>query len=229
MKNFHISIVRIINYLSVTLGFLFLAVSTRAFDISYYEKQFTVNDTPSVTGKSMQELLTIANDLIKYMILGESSLLTPHFSKKEVLHMSDVYGLFSMMYIAQFVIVLLLILSFAYSKKTNQILDNMISLRKSINITYILVIVFAILLSQFDFTQLFIYFHQVFFSNNLWILNPNTDLMIQMLPEQFFSRIALEILITWIVMNIVTQIILTLIIRKKNPKKNKEITELLNK
>ena len=41
-----------------------------------------------------------------------------------------------------------------------------------------------------DFTRAFVWFHRVLFSNELWILNPATDLMIRMLPEAFFAEMA---------------------------------------
>ena len=46
-----------------------------------------------------------------------------------------------------------------------------------------------------DFTRYFIIFHQIFFDNDLWILDPETDLLINIVPEPFFmdtaGRIAL--------------------------------------
>jgi len=47
-----------------------------------------------------------------------------------------------------------------------------------------------------DFTSAFIKFHEMFFSNDLWLLNPMTDRLIQMLPEGFFLDMALSIGIT---------------------------------
>lgn len=41
-----------------------------------------------------------------------------------------------------------------------------------------------------DFTQAFTWFHEVLFANELWLLNPRTDLLIRMLPEAFFAEIA---------------------------------------
>lgn len=41
-----------------------------------------------------------------------------------------------------------------------------------------------------DFTAVFIWFHRMLFSNELWLLDPKTDLMIRVLPEAFFAEIA---------------------------------------
>ena len=47
-----------------------------------------------------------------------------------------------------------------------------------------------LLLRTADFNRLFIRFHQLVFSNDLWLLNPETDALIRMLPDGFFDRMA---------------------------------------
>ena len=47
-----------------------------------------------------------------------------------------------------------------------------------------------------DFDGLFIAFHRVFFTNDLWILDPRTDLLIQLMPEAFFAEYARDILLS---------------------------------
>ena len=42
-----------------------------------------------------------------------------------------------------------------------------------------------------DFTELFTRFHEIAFTNDLWLLNPAEDLLIRCLPEQFFFEMAL--------------------------------------
>ena len=37
-----------------------------------------------------------------------------------------------------------------------------------------------------DFSRVFVIFHKLFFRNDLWLFDPETDYMIQMLPEGFF-------------------------------------------
>lgn len=40
------------------------------------------------------------------------------------------------------------------------------------------------------FEQLFLLFHKLLFTNDLWLMDPRTDAMIRMLPSGFFLRIA---------------------------------------
>lgn len=56
----------------------------------------------------------------------------------------------------------------------------------------LLAAVLAILMAV-NFDRCFTVFHQLFFNNDLWLLDPRTDLMINMLPEQFFFDTAFTI------------------------------------
>jgi integral membrane protein (TIGR01906 family) len=47
-----------------------------------------------------------------------------------------------------------------------------------------------------DFDGLFLLFHYVSFSNNLWILDPSKDYLIMMFPEGFFNDVALFMVAT---------------------------------
>jgi len=48
-----------------------------------------------------------------------------------------------------------------------------------------------------DFTKYFIMFHHIFFSNDLWILDPSTDMLINIVPEGFFMDTAGRIAFTF--------------------------------
>ena len=50
----------------------------------------------------------------------------------------------------------------------------------------------ALALSGFD--SFFIGFHKLFFDNDLWLLNPQTDLLIALMPTPFFIWYGGEIL-----------------------------------
>ena len=51
-----------------------------------------------------------------------------------------------------------------------------------------------------DFNELFVLFHQISFSNNLWLLNPQTDLLIRLMPTDFFIHYAILLGGTWLAM-----------------------------
>lgn len=49
-----------------------------------------------------------------------------------------------------------------------------------------------------DFDSLFILFHQVSFTNDLWLLNPATDLLIRLMPVSFFMEYAAVVGGVWL-------------------------------
>lgn len=48
-------------------------------------------------------------------------------------------------------------------------------------------------IAAFGFTDAFVLFHHLMFRNDLWLLNPQTDLLIRLMPTAFFERYALLI------------------------------------
>lgn len=51
------------------------------------------------------------------------------------------------------------------------------------------------LMAAADFTKYFTIFHEIFFDNDLWLLDARTDNLINLLPEGFFIDTALRILL----------------------------------
>lgn len=49
-----------------------------------------------------------------------------------------------------------------------------------------------------DFDSLFILFHRLAFTNDLWLLNPETDLLIRLMPTDFFVHYAALIGGSWL-------------------------------
>jgi len=49
-----------------------------------------------------------------------------------------------------------------------------------------------------DFTSFWVSFHHLFFTNDLWLLNPETDVLIMMVPQQFFSDLVARIIIRFV-------------------------------
>lgn len=45
-----------------------------------------------------------------------------------------------------------------------------------------------------DFNAFWTMFHHIFFRNDLWLLDPNTDILIMMVPETFFFNLVFRIL-----------------------------------
>ena len=57
----------------------------------------------------------------------------------------------------------------------------------------------VVILAVIDFNRLFVLFHKIAFTNDLWLLNPRTDLLIRLMPIEFFVSYAAIIGVCWLV------------------------------
>lgn len=131
-------------------------------------------------------------DLSKYLKAGDRELLEPQFNEREIRHMEDVHQLMTYLDILTKVSLFLslafaylLIRRYGYGEFYNILLG-------SILIIFIFLSILILFISV-DFQRAFVVFHELLFTNDLWLLDPKTDLMIQMLPENFFSGMAINI------------------------------------
>ena len=122
--------------------------------------------------------------------------LTPVFNEKEMAHLQDCRHLFDLLRkVRRRLIpwVVLLVVGGAY------LLQNRRTARKAALLSPLILLVplgaFA-LWAVIDFDGAFTFFHRVLFSNDLWLLDPRTDLLIRICPESMFmtmgSMIALR-------------------------------------
>ena len=80
-----------------------------------------------------------------------------------------------------------------------------------------LVTVVAVL-AVVDFDSLFILFHKVAFTNDLWLLDPRTDLLIRLMPIGFFISYAAIIGGIWLLVMVGLLVISTIRIKKMQDK-----------
>ena len=74
---------------------------------------------------------------------------------------------------------------------------------------------FLIVLGMQDFTYLFTKFHHVFFDNDLWILDPRQDNLVNVMQEPVFADAAITIGSIWGCISLVLAALSVFIIRKK--------------
>ena len=203
-------------------------------DYGWYEKEYAkynvladlemeMTDVMQVTREMMAYLRGNRGDLVVYTIVdGEER---EFFNDREKAHMVDVKNLFlggmwlrrgSLVVIG--IAVLILVRTKAEWKR---LLPKafLISMGGFIGITLT-----AGLLFISDFHKYFTMFHEIFFTNDLWLLDPNTDLLIRMLPEGFFLDMVLRIGVVFLMLMTFVLIISVVILRRTNIRKtNKSI------
>lgn len=116
------------------------------------------------------------------------------FNEREKEHMVDVKQLYQNAIRVGIISFIGLLAILFYMIKTQQ-KKSLSYLTKGLlqaGICLILLFVFFGIWIGIDFTGFWTWFHTVFFSNNLWLLDPATDFMINMLPETIFYQLVLS-------------------------------------
>lgn len=214
---------------ALLLSLLILLTSTElvVFDINYYKGQYDKNNIPAVVGIEEKDLIESTEKLLDYMkderdnldfktrINGEEK---EFFSPRDKLHMIDVKNLFVAgrnIRNGIFIFFLIFAALLIYKKKRYDYGKQFLLS----SILGILPVIILVILMNVDFYKYFTIFHEIFFNNDLWLLDPNVDRLVNIFPENFFYDIALKIIIYYLTAQAVL-FILGLIIKLKKRKRN---------
>jgi len=188
--------------LSIVL--LFTATELVSFNMDHYLTQFERNNVPEVTGMDMENLEYTMEDMHRYLRGDDRHLLDteayfgdelrPVYGEREIHHMVDVRDLFvagkNIRNLGALVFILLMALMVYLDKGWKKNIWNLLFYTMLGNILFFGVLAF---LMYVDFNRYFVIFHLIFFDNDLWLLNPQTDTLIQMVPQPFFYNTAYKI------------------------------------
>lgn len=167
----------------------------------YFEKEYTKYRVLEEVSMEMDDLLFVTDEMMAYLRGNRADLVVntvvngeerEFFNEKEKRHMADVQGLFFGAVQLRRGAVILVVMSVAVLllKKQGELLLRM--LQWGIGL-FIGGMAGLALLVSLDFTKYFTYFHLLFFDNMDWYLDPETDLLINIVPEGFFRDTAYRI------------------------------------
>ena len=128
----------------------------------------------------------------------EDQALIPAFSEKENAHMRDVRRIVSALQWTRWiggggVILILLLLYLLRRGRRDQLLRCATRGFAAASIAMLIAALALALWGAANFRGLFWTFHQVVFTNDLWLLDPQTDLLMALMPLPFFTWYAGEI------------------------------------
>lgn len=163
-----------------------------ANDIRLYEYGFNKYEVSAATGLDNEELLSVADQMVTYFNSDEEFLDIDIFNQRELTHLKDVKGLIQLAYRLQLAslayIVVYVLINFALRRGAFW-RDLARRLIWGSGATIALLAVLG-LWAVIDFDSLFLLFHLVSFSNELWQLSPGDKLLL-MFPQGFFNDAAL--------------------------------------
>lgn len=172
-----------------------------------YSKYAVLNDLPEMT---MENLLEVTDEMMAYLRGNREDLhvftimggeYREFFNAREIAHMEDVRELFiAGLWLRRIGIgiacIYAAVLAFwckGRSDRKSQ-LQSLVpsSLCLGTGIFFSASLILAAVIAS-DFSRYFIVFHHIFFDNDLWLLDPATDMLINIVPEPFFMDTAFRI------------------------------------
>ena len=207
------------NFLGILCGFalmiILLITSIEAVTYwtpGYYEKEYAKYGVLNDVHMEMDDLLDVTDEMMAYLRGNREDLHVPtivngqpreFFNDREIAHMEDVQGLFiGGLWLRRIgILITLCFAALAYfrgrkSAERTEALKRLIPKSLCIGTGAVFAVALALIgIISTDFSKYFIVFHKIFFNNDLWVLDPRTDMLINIVPEGFFfdtaARIAL--------------------------------------
>lgn len=172
-------------------------------DFSFYEKEYEKYDVLSDLDMKMEDVMYVTHEMMDYLKGDRENLEVittvggkeqDFFNEQDKLHMADVQGLFigGLNLRTGSLIVLIICLALLILTKGNWKYIIPRAFQAALGISGAAAAVLAFLFSR-DFTAAFTKFHEIFFTNDLWMFDPATDYMIRMLPEGLFVDFVIRI------------------------------------
>ena len=172
-------------------------------DYRFYEREYAKYNVTESLDMEMEDVMDVTEKMMDYLIgkRPELSVITDvdgqtqdFFNEQDRLHMADVKNLFLggltlrwvLLAAAAVLIALLVLLKGDWRRIIPR--AYFIALGIFLAVTVLLGALFAS-----DFTKYFTIFHEIFFTNDLWLFDPATDYMIRMLPEGLFADMVIRI------------------------------------
>jgi integral membrane protein (TIGR01906 family) len=199
MKRFKITDLGI----GIIFTLLFISLSV-VFTINFrplYYADVKMLNIEQASGYGKEEILENYNALIDYsspFFQGDLKFPTLPASEAGLIHFAEVKKIFTFFYILGAVTLIAGIGIIIYKHRKRDISYLLVS---SITAIVLPLIIASFLFIDFDTT--FLVFHKLFFHNDSWLFDPETDPVINILPDTFFLHCALLIILLVLIGSIV--------------------------
>ncbi|MCI8950527.1 MAG: TIGR01906 family membrane protein [Lachnospiraceae bacterium] len=210
------------------LMFVLLITSVEAvcyWTPGYFKKQYTKYQVlDSLPEMSMEDLLQVTDEMMDYLKGNREDLhvfttmggeYREFFTEREIAHMEDVQELFlSAILIRKLCLLFLLFTIIMIPVTKGRLSQTLPSTIFSGTLSFFAIAALLGIIISTNFSKYFVVFHHIFFDNDLWILDPSVDMLINIVPEGFFRDTAARIIITFGISAILVLAISFLLMRK---------------
>ena len=215
MRKYIIQFLIVIENFSLFISGILAIIFYNCFNLNFYKNFYRKENLAPKIGTTYEELIKNTTNLLDY--LNHKAILNlDWYTDKDILHMQDVRTLYSLSYKTMILFIVVftistILLIILCKKRTIFYITNTFN---KVLLAFIIVIGILSCIISYNFTSFWIKFHQLLFSNDLWLLSPDESNLIQMVPEEFFIS-----LITTIILHIfilfISLFILNTIVKKR--------------
>ncbi len=177
--------------------------------MDYYQKEYEKYDVAEALNMEMEDIMYVTEEMMSFLRGDREDLVVEtvvggveqeFFNESEISHMVDVQKLFMggldgrlfciTLFVALYFVLFFLKMDWQY-----------IMPRAFQGTTAVFVVIAGILGGLFatDFYKYFEIFHKIFFEGDTWLFDPNTSLMINMLPEGLFYDMTQRIVAVFLI------------------------------
>ncbi len=189
-------------------GLILVSLYTVGNDIDFFTAQYRQNNTMADTGMSMEDLEAATELMLDYLNDETDSLnMTVEkwgvekelFDSREKNHMIDVKALYRTFFVVMTGLTAISVIGFILMFFTDRryYYNNLAkSFRFALIFAVILCVVFGSVFT-IGFGRFWTLFHEVMFTNDLWLLDPKISTMINMFPLNFWLAMCTRVLIVF--------------------------------
>lgn len=185
---------------------LITSVDLNAFNRGFFEDEYASMKTADYIGMSQKDLMRTTNTLLDYLQDERDDIqvkakvhqeVREVFNKRESDHMIDVKNLYQNVLKVRLAAAVVLVVGVVVLlwKWRQGLLGSLAYRFMQVSLAFLVVIGMLCIWALIDFYSFWTSFHELFFTNDLWLLNPATDIMIQMFPQDFFFHMVMRIVI----------------------------------
>lgn len=197
----------------VAMFLLIIAILLTSFQVAiygdseykFYEKEYAKYNVTASLHMEMEDVMKVTDHMMDYLIGKEEelSIVTmvegkeqDFFNEQDRLHMWDVQNLFlgglKLRNLLMIAVIVLLVFLGVRKAELKQVLPRAYT---QAFLVFLGILAFLGIAFTVDFTKCFTIFHEIFFTNDLWLFDARYDYMIRMLPEGFFADMVVRIVV----------------------------------
>jgi len=180
-----------------------MVFETYALSIPFYKAGFEAYDVKDIVHISESDLNHVTEEMVNYLnnrsgdlhvTVNIEGVETPYFNAKEQAHLTDIMNLIrhgrDILSLLKYMLLGLLLMHMSVPENRRFIFFKVTAIASLILLGVLGIMYVA------DFNWAFTKFHEILFYNDLWMLDPSKDRLLQMMPIGFFMRFTVYWLVT---------------------------------